>query len=142
MFGKDGAQRPEVRSGAPEGTLSILAVGIRVIGDLETAGTIKIDGHVEGSVTSARQVMLGRGGTIHGNVVADEVVIGGDVRGNIHATNRLELQGSALVHGDIETKSIIVLEGAQINGSVKMSDVASRRALQLEVEKEPHAPAP
>ena len=135
MFGKEGAPRPETRTGAPEGTLSILAAGMRILGDLETAGTIKIDGRIEGSVTGARQVMLGRGGSILGNVVADEVVIGGSVDGNVHATTRLELQSSAIVNGDIETKSIVVLEGARINGSVKMSDVAERRIAQLTPEQ-------
>jgi cytoskeletal protein CcmA (bactofilin family) len=59
---------------------------------------------------------------VHGNVIADEVVIGGVVDGAILAAERLELQGTAVVNGDIETKSIIVLEGARINGVVRMSD--------------------
>lgn len=130
MFGKDGAPRPDTRSGTPEGTLSILASGMRIVGDLETAGTIKIDGRIDGSVTGARQVLLGRDGSVRGNVVADEVVLGGRVDGNVHATNRLELQSSAVVNGDIETKSIVVLEGARINGTVKMNDVPAERPAQ------------
>lgn len=130
MFGKEGAPRPETRSGTTEGTLSILASGMRIVGDLETAGTIKIDGRIEGSVTGARQVLLGRDGMVRGNVIADEVVLGGRVDGNVHATNRLELQSSAVVNGDIETKSIVVLEGARINGTVKMGDVPSQPPAQ------------
>ncbi|MBI3504571.1 MAG: polymer-forming cytoskeletal protein [Proteobacteria bacterium] len=134
MFGKEGAPRPEGRAAAPEGTLSILAAGMRITGDLETAGTLKIDGRIDGSVTGARQVMLGRGGAIRGNVIAEEIVIGGTVDGNVQAATRLELQGSAIVNGDIETKSIVVLEGARINGGVKMSDVVERRAAQAASE--------
>jgi cytoskeletal protein CcmA (bactofilin family) len=58
-------------------------------------------------------------------VIADEVVIGGVVDGAILAAERLELQGTAIVNGDIETKSIIVLEGARINGVVRMSDATT-----------------
>lgn len=134
MFGKEGIPRPEARSGTPEGTLSILAAGMRIVGDLETAGTIKIDGRIEGSVTGARQVLLGRDGVVRGNVIADEVVLGGSVDGNVHATNRLELQSSAVVNGDIETKSIIVMEGARINGKVKMSDVPSQLSVQTSIK--------
>ena len=130
MFGKEGAPRPEARSGPPEGTLSILASGMRIVGDLETAGTIKIEGRVDGSVTGARQVLLGRDGRVRGNVIAGEVVLGGRVDGNVHATNRLELQSSAVVNGDIETKSIVVLEGARINGLVKMNDVPAPHPAQ------------
>jgi len=75
-------------------------------------------------VTGARQVLIGRGGVVHGNVIADEVVVGGLVDGAILAAERLELQGTALVNGDIETKSIVVLEGACINGTVRMKDAS------------------
>jgi cytoskeletal protein CcmA (bactofilin family) len=50
-------------------------------------------------------------------------VIGGLVDGAIVADERLELQGSAVVSGDIDTKSIVVLEGARINGAVRMQEI-------------------
>jgi len=106
-----------------ETSLSIIAAGMRISGDIESGGVIKIDGRVDGSVVGARQILLGRGGAIHGNVEADEVVIGGDVFGSVRATNRLELQGTATVQGNIDTKSIVVMEGAQITGNVRMSEL-------------------
>lgn len=128
MFGKEGPTRPEVRDTSPvEIPLSIIANGMRIIGDIETTGVLKVDGRIDGSVNGARQVLLGRGASIHGAVHADEVVIGGIVDGGIVAAERLELQATAIVNGDIETKSIIVQEGARINGVVKMSDVSAPR---------------
>lgn len=124
IFGKEGsAPRGETRiAGNAEASLSIIAGGMRIVGDVESSGVVKVDGQVDGSVTGARQILLGRGGSIHGNVMAEEVVIGGEVHGSVVATERLELQGSAIVNGDIQTKSIVVLEGARINGIVRMSD--------------------
>jgi len=125
MFGKDTATsaRAEPRSNTgAEAPMSIISNGMKITGDLECAGVVKIDGRIDGSVTGARQVLLGRGGAVHGNVIADELVIGGLVDGGIVAAERLELQSTAVVNGDIETKSIIVLEGARINGVVRMSD--------------------
>ena len=126
IFSKEGnATRAETRiAGSAEAALSIIAGGMRIVGDVESSGVVKVDGQVDGSVTGARQILLGRGGSIHGNVMAEEVVIGGEVHGSIVATERLELQGSAVVNGDIQTKSIVVLEGARINGIVRMSDSA------------------
>ena len=135
IFGKDQAlpARAEPRSGAmtaagADAAPSVIAVGMRIVGDLESNGVVKIDGRVDGSVTHARQVLLGRGATIKGNVTADELVVGGTVEGGIRATERLELQATAVVNGDIETKSIVVLEGARINGSVRMTDVVTGKA--------------
>ena len=51
------------------------------------------------------------------------MVIGGVLDGTIVADDQLELQGSAVVNGDIDTKSIVVLEGARINGVVRMQEI-------------------
>jgi cytoskeletal protein CcmA (bactofilin family) len=137
MFGKDtGASvRSETRNSAvAEAPMSIISSGMKITGDLECAGVVKVDGRIDGSVTGARQVLLGRGGAVHGNIIADEVVIGGVVDGAIIAAERLELQGTATVNGDIETKSIVVLEGARINGVVRMSEMG---AAERRVRPEP-----
>jgi len=122
LLRKDG-DKNETRSGTVEAALSIIAAGMRITGDLETNGTLKVDGRIEGSVLGARQLMLGRNGSVKGNVHAGEVVLGGLVDGSIVADERLELQSSAVVNGDIDTKSIVVLEGARINGTVRMQEI-------------------
>ena len=144
MFGKEGSPvaRPEPRSPgtashAEATALSVIANGMRIVGDVESSGVIKVDGRIDGSVAHARQVLLGRGATIKGNIVADEVVIGGTVDGGIRSSERLELQATAIVNGDIETKSIVVLEGARINGSVRMADLTVPRGDAPRVGAEP-----
>lgn len=124
------SDKGDSRGDAPEAALSIIAAGLRITGDVETNGTLKVDGRIEGSVVGARQVLLGRNGSIHGNLHAGEVVIGGSVDGAIIADERLELQGSAVVNGDIDTKSIVVLEGARINGVVRMKEIRLLGALE------------
>lgn len=124
IFGKDeGAGRSGGRS-AVENTLSIIAAGTTVSGDIECGGVLKVEGRVDGGVRRARQVMLAKEGSIHGDVSAQEVVVGGFIDGSVTATDRLELQTTAVVNGDISTKSIVVMEGARINGSVKMTELA------------------
>lgn len=137
MFGKAAPAGNEPRGTQnAEATLSIIAGGMKIVGDIESAGVVKVDGTVEGSVLGARQVLLGRGGTIHGNVSADEIVIGGVVHGAVNAAHRLEMQSSAVINGDIETKSIIVLEGARINGLVRMRETAGTAGAKLPIEPE------
>lgn len=124
MFAKDEAG---TRSGARnigETTLSIVAVGTTITGDISCTGVLKVEGQIDGSVRQARQVMLAKDGAIRGDVTAQEIVVGGVVDGNVTAADRLELQPTAVVNGDIATKSIVVMEGARINGSVKMTELA------------------
>lgn len=135
IFSKEVGSRPEARTTASpvEAALSIVSAGMKITGDVETSGVLKVDGEINGSVTGARQVLLGRGGAVRGNIVAGEVVIGGHVEGSVAATERLELQASATVSGDIETRSIIVLEGARINGLVRMTETAAARSEPLRI---------
>jgi len=89
-------------------------------GDLETAGSLRIDGKLEGTIRRADTVVLGVGASMSGDVYARDVVIGGTITGNIHATERVELQATAIVTGDVLTQTIIVQEGGVVNGRVLM----------------------
>jgi len=99
---------------------------MKVIGDVETNGVVKVDGMIEGSIRGARQVLLGRSGTIQGDVHAEEAILAGKVVGTVTAVERVEVQSTSRIDGDIHTRSIVVLEGGIINGNVRMDDVTER----------------
>lgn len=120
--GEDGKSKGGARAG--ENTLSIVSAGTTISGDVECSGVLKVEGRIEGSVRKARQVMLAKEGAIQGDVTAGEVVVGGVIDGAVTATERLELQHTAVVNGDITTRSIVVMEGARINGGLKMTEIA------------------
>src|SRR6476661_5470729 len=130
IFTKPTTEKVLMRNDAPlpETGLSVIASGMRIVGDIESTGVLKIEGVVEGAIRGARQLLLGRQGTIHGDVRAHEVIIGGTVVGTIVADERIEIQGTSSVKGDIHTKSIVVLEGGVINGTVRMGDSAVQDA--------------
>lgn len=126
IFAKDQAAPTKTAGGrgGHESTLSMVASGTTITGDIECSGVLKVEGRIDGSVRKARQVMLAKDGAIAGDVTAHEIVVGGVIDGNVTASDRLELQTTAVVNGDINTKSIVVMEGARINGSVRMSELA------------------
>jgi cytoskeletal protein CcmA (bactofilin family) len=124
IFGNEGPSGKAASRNSAENTLSMISAGSTVHGDIECSGVLKVEGRVEGGVRRARQVMLAKEGSIHGDVTADEVGVGGVIDGNVTANARLELQTTAVVNGDILTKSIVVMEGARINGSVKMTELS------------------
>ena len=99
---------------------SLLDAQLVVTGDLDTGGSLRIDGKLEGNIRRADTVVLGVGATMSGDVHAREVVIGGSITGNIHATERVELQATAIVTGDVITQTILVQEGGVVNGRVLM----------------------
>ena len=116
-------EKQDGRNGSTgEGALSIIAAGMTVSGDIESSGVVKVEGRVDGSIRSARQVLVGRQGTVKGDIDTREAVIGGNVEGMITASERVEIQATASVQGDIVTRTIVVAEGGRINGTVKMEE--------------------
>jgi len=112
------------RDGVPG--LSIIGAGMRVIGDISADGVVKIEGSVNGTVRAAKQVLVARGGEVEGDVVSREAIIGGEVRGAIYAEERVELQATSVVHGDVHTKRLLIQEGGEINGVLRMGEDAGQ----------------
>jgi cytoskeletal protein CcmA (bactofilin family) len=110
---------------------SIIASDMTVIGDLETAGVVRVEGRVRGAVRVGQQVLVAAGAVIEGDLHTQEAVIAGQVSGGIYAKDRVELQASAVVAGDILTPRIAIVEGARVSGEVKMDmeQTASSAAL-------------
>ncbi len=129
IFGKS---TPETETRAPQprattataGGLSIIGAGMTVRGDLETAGVVKVEGTVDGHVKAKAQVLIAKGGLVHGDVETAEAVVGGTVNGAIRASNRVEIQPGASVDGDITTRRIAVAEGGNLNGMIRMDESA------------------
>lgn len=106
---------------APAGSgYSLLDSQLSVTGDVDTSGSLRIDGRLDGNVLRADTVVLGVGATMSGDIHAREVVVGGTINGSVHASERVELQTTAIVTGDILTQSVLVQEGGVVNGRVLM----------------------
>lgn len=108
-----------------QGSLSIVAKDLTIAGDLQAEGVIRVEGRVVGNVHAGDQVLISEGGIVEGDVVTREAIVGGRVHGCITGEERVELQASAVVHGDIATKRLLIQEGGQVNGSVKMEELAT-----------------
>ena len=102
--------------------LSVIAPGMRVEGELVTDGVVKIEGTVVGSVRADQQVLVAKGGLVEGDIHTKEAIVGGEVRGSVLATERVEVQASSVVQGDIVTQRIVVHEGGEVNGHLRMGE--------------------
>ncbi len=139
----------ETKRGVPgpqrEPGLSVIAPGMRVEGELLTDGVVKIEGTVVGSVRAEQQVLVAKGGVVEGDIHTREAILGGEVRGAILAHERVEVQASSVVHGDISTQRIVIQEGGEVNGHVRMGDprvAAEQEDEESELADIPRPPAP
>lgn len=112
--------RPDARTSAGEpAPLSVLARGLRVVGTIESDGTVKIEGRLDGDIHVGRQLLIATGAVVIGTVCADEVVVAGRVEGDIVAAVRIELQPGCDVRGDLVAPLVAVQEGGVVNGHIR-----------------------
>lgn len=93
-------------------------------GNIETIGTIRIDGLLEGHI-QADWVILGEKATVKGNIIARGIVVGGKIEGNLLAKEVVDVKAKGVISGDIETGKFLVVEGGVLNGRVSMLTDAS-----------------
>ena len=105
---------------APETVISIVGPGMRIIGDCETTGTIRVEGAVEGSIRAGKAVVIGKDGTVQGDITTQDAVISGNVVGTLVVESRLELQATCKIEGEVQATRLQLEEGAVLNGTVNM----------------------
>lgn len=120
IMGGKKATEPEVAQ--PPAGLSVIAVGVMVRGSIDSNGTVKVEGTVQGDIATRAQLLVAKGGLVEGDVEAKEAIVGGTVAGAIRAHDRVEIQPGAVVDGDVTTRRILVAEGASLNGQVRMGE--------------------
>lgn len=112
----------------PDTVISIIGPGMKVVGDCETDGTIRIEGTVEGSVRAGKAVVVGKDGLVKGDVATQDAVISGRITGTLSADSRLEVQATARIEGEVKARRLQLEEGAVLNGTVNMGQTETTPA--------------
>ncbi len=99
---------------------SIIASGLKIIGNLMCSGSIEVEGEIEGNVTCG-SVTIRRTGAIKGDVTADVIQIDGEVNGLVKGRN-ITLSETGRITGMIMYEALSVKDGAYIDGQCKSTD--------------------
>ena len=94
-------------------------------GKLSFKDTVRIDGTFSGEISSDNTLIVGESGQIHAAIKSVCVVISGLVEGDINATEQIVMHKTAVVKGDIDAPIVVMEEGAQLNGAVRMGRSSS-----------------
>ncbi len=108
--------------------------GTTIIGDIQSSGFFRIDGTVEGNITSPSRVVVGKTGIIKGLLHCDNADVEGKIEGEVKVTGMLMLRASAVVNGEIETSELGIEPGAEFNANCNMK--GSVKVLQQDNEEQ------
>jgi len=96
--------------------------GIEISGQVQFNDRLQVDGKITGKVTSESGVLtIGESGLIEAQVEVGTCIVYGRIEGDLSSSTRIEIRKTGRVHGDIITPSLLIEEGAILNGMVKMT---------------------
>lgn len=105
---------------------SVIANGLRIVGDVVSGGAVHIEGEVDGDIRCT-DLVIGAEGRVNGHVTAATVVVFGNMTGTIRAQH-VRLTRGATVEGDVIHERLTVEAGARLDGyyrPVEHLDVAT-----------------
>lgn len=113
----------EVLSSNFKTTPTIIARDLTIEGNLNSSGIIEIEGNVKG-VINGNSVILREECFVEGSIIAELLNIRGRFEGSIKAKN-INVANKARIHGEIEYESLVVEDGASVDGQFKRLKTSS-----------------
>lgn len=104
--------------------VNVIAQGTQLQGNMVTASDCRIDGILRGNIESKAKIIVGRSGTVEGNIKCNNIEIEGNVKvESLIVTELVSLKATANLIGNIETGKIAIEPGAEFSGNCKMRNM-------------------
>jgi len=123
-------------AGIPADVGAYLGPGTKINGKLHFDGPATIEGEVEGEIIAQATITVGQQATIKGKITAASILVQGKVMADVTAEKRLEIQPPGSVVGDITTQSLVIGDGAILEGHISMKKEGRVLPLRQENKKE------
>jgi cytoskeletal protein CcmA (bactofilin family) len=113
---------------ASKGRTTVIADGLRIIGNVSADGHVQVNGHIEGDL-NCTSITVSPKALINGAIKARSVVVNGKVEGPISGAD-VVLKSHAFVTGDIQAQSLSMERGAYFEGRSLRPDVTNLRQVE------------
>ena len=124
MFKKDNLDTP------PDKVNTVIGKDTVFNGTLESKGSVRVDGEVEGQIVNKGDFIIGESGKVSIDLKARNVTIAGRFDGSIDASGKLELKRTAGAKGAFKANGLHVEDGAVLDGSIEMKNKDGSTILQ------------
>jgi|TARA_B100001939_G_scaffold340037_1_gene347581 cytoskeletal protein CcmA (bactofilin family) len=115
-------------------SVDIIESSTKIVGDIFSEADFRIDGIVEGNITTSGKIVVGKSGKINGKINCSNADISGSTSGKIEVAEVLSLMSESLIQGDIITGKLSVEEGAQVEASISMKSGKQLKAVESKTE--------
>lgn len=131
MFNNKNSKSDNKAAMLPTSSINIIGSGTTIKGDIVSEGDIRIDGQVNGLVSTKAKIVIGPEGEVTGDLICQSADIVGKITGIIRVKELLFLKGNALVTGDVYTAHFEMEPTAKFNGRCYMDAAEEKTAEQV-----------
>lgn len=103
---------------------SFLGAATRFEGTIRTDETLRVRGTVEGEIASDAEVDVAGTALVKAAIRAAQLQVAGRLEGTVHCAGRVELGASSRVTGEIHAGTLVIQEGALVDGQVRTGPTA------------------
>jgi cytoskeletal protein CcmA (bactofilin family) len=105
----------------PPGAASILGSSLVCVGTITADEDLVIRGGFQGGLKLGRRSLrIEPGAAVESDIEAGSVSISGSLTGSVRASGTVSLSAQAKMKGDIAAAKVIIQEGAQFRGGIKI----------------------
>lgn len=108
-----------------------LGPGTKANGKLLFEGATTIEGEIDGEILVHGNVTIGEHANIKGKIVATSALIRGKVTADVQVDKKIEIQPPGVVIGDVITQSLVIGDGAILEGHCSMRREKEGKVLPL-----------
>lgn len=109
-----------------DGDSTVISANASCTGDLESQGTVHVLGRYKGGIKAQHTVFIAESADVDANIEAATVVVAGLLKGTVRSGTRFEVLPSGRVSGDVQSPTLVIHEGATVNGAFTMSAVEAQ----------------
>ena len=118
-------------------SIDIIEKTTKVVGDITSKADFRIDGNVEGTITTTGKVVVGENGVVSGKITCSSSDIAGLIKGSLDVSGILSLKSSARVEGDVVAGKLAVESGANVDANISMKGAKKMKALTSDEKQTP-----
>lgn len=100
---------------------TIVSEGMRIEGELQSHGDIRIDGAIVGKIQTTQDLIVGTSAEIAADVSAENATVSGMITGNVIVKNFLTITETGKITGNISCAHIAIREGGFFSGQCQMN---------------------
>ena len=101
-------------------SMTFISEGTQITGEISVEHDLRVEGSIKGSVSVGNALVVGPTGRIEGDVKARSATLAGHTTGNIHTQEKLVLEAKSVLMGDLQTRELVIQEGAIFQGKCAM----------------------